>query len=91
MRGGESDPHVGVDVGHSVQQVREAQASLFGAVHRLEAPAERGRVGATELLLWRVPVAVHILTEQCHLLHTLRKTATTRKLVRMNCKPILKH
>lgn len=73
MRGSESDPHVGIDAWHSVQQVGEAQTSLFWSVDGLEAPAELGQVWAAELLLWRVSVAVHVLTQQSHLLHTLNK------------------
>lgn len=73
MRGSESDPHVGIDAWHSVQQVGEAQTSLFWSVDGLETPAELGQVWAAELLLWRVSVAVHVLTQQSHLLHTLNK------------------
>ena len=62
MRGSESDPHVRIDAWHSVQQVGEAQTSLFWSVDGLETPAELGQVWAAELLLWRVSVAVHVLT-----------------------------
>lgn len=74
MRGSEPDPHVRINAWNLVQQVREAQTSLLGSVDGLEAPAEPGQLRATKLLLWRIPVAVYILTQQSHLLHTLNKT-----------------
>lgn len=74
MRGSESDPHVRINAWNLVQQVREAQTSLLGSVDGLKAPAELGQLCATKLLLWRISVAVYILTQQSHLLHTLNKT-----------------
>lgn len=73
MRGSESDPHVGIDARYSVQKVGEAQTSLFGPVDGLKPPTELGQVWATELFFWRVPVAVYVLTQQSHLLHTLSR------------------
>lgn len=52
----------------------EAQASPSASVGGLKAPAEPGQLGATKLLLRRVSVAVYILTQQSHLLHTLNTT-----------------
>lgn len=72
MGGGEPDPHVRIDVWHSVQEVWEAQASLLWAVNCLKTTAECSQVGTTELFLWCVSVAVHVLTKQRHLLHTLK-------------------
>lgn len=77
MRGREPDPHVGVHTRHPVQQVREPEPPLLGPVDGLKPPAELGRVGAAELLLRRVPVAVDVLTQQGHLLHTLNTTIHT--------------
>lgn len=74
MRGSEPDPHVRNNAWNLVQQVREAQTSLLGSVDGLKAPAELGQFWATKLLLWRISVAVYILTQQSHLLHTLNKT-----------------
>lgn len=74
MRGGESDPHVRIDARDLVQQVGEAQTSLLASVDGLEAPAEPGRLGAADLLLRRVPVAVYVLAQQRHLPHTLKNT-----------------
>lgn len=71
MRGSESDPHVGINTRHLVQQVREAKPPLFRSVDCLKTAAELGQVRATELLFRCVSVAVHILTQQCHFLHTL--------------------
>lgn len=68
---GEADPHVGVDERHLVQKVGETQATLPGPVHGAEATAELRRTGATELLLRRVTVAVHVLSKQSNLPDTL--------------------
>lgn len=40
----ETDPHVWIDERHAVQQVGEAQASLAGPIHSVEATAELGRL-----------------------------------------------
>lgn len=77
MRGSESDPHVRIDAWNMVEQVREAQTSLLGFVDGLKAPAELGQLCATKLFFWGISVAVNILTQQSHLLHTLNKQYQT--------------
>lgn len=51
MRGSEPYPHVGVNARHEVEQVGEAQASLFGSVDGAEAAAQLGPLRAAELNL----------------------------------------
>lgn len=77
MRGREADPHVRVNARHAVQQVAEAQAAEPRTVNGLKASAElllllRRAATTTEVLLRQVSVAVDVLTQQGHLLHTLR-------------------
>ena len=82
VRGGESDPHVGVDAGHVVQQVSEAQPALLAAVQGPEAAAQLGGVRPAVLLLRRVPVAVDVLAQQGYLFHALATPHTHRQTCR---------
>lgn len=77
MRGSESDPHVRIDAWNMVQQVREAQTAQFRPVDGFKAPAELGQLSSTKLLLWRISVAVYILTQQSYLLHPLNQIHQT--------------
>lgn len=77
MRGSEPDPHVRIDAWNVVQQVREAQTARFRPVDGFKAPAELGQLSSTKLLLWRISVAVYILTQQSHLLHPLNQIYQT--------------
>lgn len=51
----------------------------------LKATAELGCIWTTDLLVWRVPVAVHILTQQRHLLHTLTEAPSTHSSGTLKC------
>lgn len=77
MRGSESDPHVRIDTWNVVQQIREAKTAQFRPVDGFKAPAELGQLSSTKLLLWRISVAVYILTQQSYLLHPLNQIYQT--------------
>lgn len=70
---GKAYPHIWIDIGHSVQKVCKAKASLFCAIHTLEASAKLSVALKTgELQFRQVSIAVHILPKKGDLLYSLQ-------------------